>query len=116
MAAPDIDSYLAALRDDQREVLERLRRTIRDLVPDAEEGISYGAPVFRLGGRPVAGFAAAKNHLSYLPHSGSALGTMEDELEGYVVTKGSLHFTPDRPLPADLVARLVAVRLRELEG
>ena len=114
MAHPDIDSYLAEQDDADRDALERLRRSIRAVVPDAEECISYGMPAFRLGGKVIAGFAAFKTHLSYLPHSGSVLPAMAEELAGYTQTKGSLHFTADHPLPDTLVASLIATRLRQL--
>jgi uncharacterized protein YdhG (YjbR/CyaY superfamily) len=65
-------------------------------------------------GKVVAGFAAFKNHLSYLPHSGSVLGDLEDELDGYTRTSGSLHFPVDEPLPDDLVRKLVDAKLRRL--
>jgi uncharacterized protein YdhG (YjbR/CyaY superfamily) len=114
VAAPDIDSYLAGVERHQRAALQQLRRTILQVVPDAEEGISYGMPAFKVRGKTVAGFAAFKDHLSYLPHSGSVLGTLQTELAGYEVTKGSLHFAVDERLPASLVEKLVVARMREL--
>jgi uncharacterized protein YdhG (YjbR/CyaY superfamily) len=93
----------------------RLRRTILEIVPEAEEGISYGIPAFRLQGQVIAGFAAFKSHLSYLPFSGSVLGQLADELEGYARTKSSLHFPADRALPKGLVKKLIAVRLADAD-
>lgn len=114
MPASDVDAYLAGLPAPDRAALEDLRRKILDVVPQAEEGLSYGSPSFKVQGKAVAGFAAFKDHLSYLPHSGSVLGELADEVAAYRTTKGSLHFTPDQPLPPDLVASLVSARLREL--
>ena len=114
MATQEIDRYLAALDEPQRSTFEQLRRTILDVVPDAEQTISYGMPAFKLRGKTVAGFAAFKNHLSYLPHSGSVLPALGEDLSGYAMTKGSLHFDVDTPLPKDLVAKLVDARRREL--
>jgi uncharacterized protein YdhG (YjbR/CyaY superfamily) len=71
MAAEDIDRYLAELTEPARGTLEQLRRDVLTVVPRAEQCISYSAPAFKVDGRTVAGFAAFKNHLSYLPHSGS---------------------------------------------
>jgi uncharacterized protein YdhG (YjbR/CyaY superfamily) len=68
-------------------------------VPEAEEGISYGMPAFKVHGKTVAGFAAFTRHLSYLPHSGSVLPALEPDLAGYESTKGSLLFPIDQPLP-----------------
>jgi uncharacterized protein YdhG (YjbR/CyaY superfamily) len=76
--------------------------------------ISYRVPAFRVGGKTVAGFAAFNDHLSYLPFSGSVLAQLPDELEGYTMTKSSLHFPVDRPLQKPLVEKLIATRLREI--
>jgi uncharacterized protein YdhG (YjbR/CyaY superfamily) len=110
----DIDSYLADVDEPMRSTLEQLRRCIRDVLPDAQECISYGMPAFKIRGKTVAGFATFKNHLSYLPHSGSVLPALAADLVGYQSTKGSLHFAADQPLPADLVIKLITARLREL--
>ena len=114
MSAGDIDSYLAALDEPKRSTLEQLRRSILAVVPEAEQCISYGMPAFKVEGKTVAGFAAFKNHLSYLPHSGSVLASLGADLAGYEGTKGSLHFPIDQPLPAAIVNKLVQTRLREL--
>jgi uncharacterized protein YdhG (YjbR/CyaY superfamily) len=114
MAAADIDAYLADLDEPQRTTLQELRKDILEIVPNAEECISYGMPAFRVEGKVVAGFAAFKNHLSYLPHSGSVLPALAEETAGYDGTKGSLHFAIDHPLPKAMVSRLVTTRLREL--
>lgn len=75
--------------------------------------ISYRVPAFRLHGKAIAGFAAFKDHLSYLPFSGSVLSQVADEFEGYTRTKSSLHFPVDRPLPKALVKKLITVRLAD---
>ena len=115
MSQQDIDGYLAALDEPKRSTLEDLRRSILEVIPEAEQGISYGMPAFKVGGKVVAGFAAFKNHLSYLPHSGSVLPELGEDVTGYESTKGSLHFAVDEPLPKDLVEKLIAVRLRQLQ-
>lgn len=114
MSTDEIDSYLASVDEPQRATLEKLRLTLRSVLPDADEGISYGAPAFKVGGKAIAGFAAYKDHLSYLPHSGSVTGELATELADYKTTKGSLQFAIDRPLPEDVVRALVAARLKEL--
>ena len=86
------------------------------IVPDAEECMSYGMPAFKLRGKTIAGFAAFKNHLSYLPHSGSVIPQLAKETERYTSTKGSLHFPIDKPLPRTLVKKLIAVRMAEAFG
>jgi uncharacterized protein YdhG (YjbR/CyaY superfamily) len=110
MSSAEVDRYLAALDRAPRAALEGLRRTILEVVPEAEQVISYKVPAFKVEGAIVAGFAAFKSHLSYLPFSGSVLPRMGADLEGYEMTKSSLHFTVERPLPKELVERLIAVR------
>ena len=110
MSAEDIDEYLRGIEEPKRSTLEALRRTILEIVPDAEQVISYKVPAFRVDGRIVAGFAAFKDHLSYLPFSGSVLPELARELEGYTMTKSALHFSVDRPLPKTLVRKLIAAR------
>ena len=110
----EIDDYLARLDAPKRSTLQELRRTIRSIVPEAEQGISYGAPAFRLHGKLIAGFAAFKSHLSYLPHSGSVLAELPDDVAGYVTSKGALQFAIDKPLPKALVKKLIATRLGEI--
>jgi uncharacterized protein YdhG (YjbR/CyaY superfamily) len=115
MSAREIDDYLSAVDDPaKREALEVLRRQVLEAVPEAEQCISYSMPAFRVGGKVVAGFAAFKDHLSYLPHSSSVLTEMGDDLAPWTATKGSLHFTPEHPLPDRVVQRLVVVRRAEL--
>jgi uncharacterized protein YdhG (YjbR/CyaY superfamily) len=114
VSAEEVDQYLRSLDEPKRSTLEALRRTILEIVPDAEQVISYRVPAFRVDGKTVAGFAAFKDHLSYLPFSGSVLAPLADELEGYPMTKSSLHFPVDRPLPKALVKRLIAVRREEI--
>jgi uncharacterized protein YdhG (YjbR/CyaY superfamily) len=116
VAPRGIDEYLAGLDEPKRTTLQKLRQTIHGVIPDAEECISYGMPAFRLEGRVIAGFAAFKNHLAYLPHSGSVFGKLSDDLAGYESTSGSLHFPIDKPLPKALVKKLIATRLDEVRG
>lgn len=107
-----IDEYLAAVTGDQRASLDALRKTIRSILPKAEECISYGVPAFRQDGVVVAGFCARAKGCSYFPFSGSILGELKAELAGYRGTKSSLHFGPE-PLPATLVRKLIKARLAE---
>jgi uncharacterized protein YdhG (YjbR/CyaY superfamily) len=110
----EVDEYLRGVEEPGRSTLQTLRGTILDIVPDAEQVISYRVPAFRARGETVAGFAAFKNHLSYLPFSGSVLSQLANELDGYAMTKSSLHFPVDRPLPKALVKKLIAVRLAQV--
>ena len=92
MSAKEIDAYLNGLEEPKRSTLKNLRKAILSIIPDADQGLSYGVPVFRLGGENVAGFSAAKAHLSYLPHSGNVTATLADELAAYETSKGALKF------------------------
>ena len=114
MSAEEVDEYLRGLEEPKRSTLQSLRGTILEILPDAEQVISYRVPAFRVAGKTVAGFAAFKDHLSYLPFSGSVLPQLSDQLKGYTMTKSSLHFPVDRPLPRTLVKKLIAGRLGEI--
>ncbi len=115
MSADEVDAYLAGVEEPKRTTLEAVRRSIHAVLPEVDEGLSYGLPAFRVDGKVVAGLAAFKNHLAYLPHSGSVLNELADELSGYERTPGSLHFAIDHPLPDYLVRHLVEAKLALLE-
>jgi uncharacterized protein YdhG (YjbR/CyaY superfamily) len=114
MSQQEVDVYLANLDEPKQTTLQQLRQTIHSIVPEAEEGVSYGMPAYRLRGKVIAGFAAFKNHLSYLPHSGSVFAEIPDDVAGYVTSKGALQFPIERPLPKALVKKLIAIRLRQV--
>ena len=111
VSSDEIDQYLADLEEPKRSTLQQLRQAILEVIPEAEEGMSYRLPAFRLDGKVIAGFAAFKAHLSYLPHSGSVFPVIRDEIAGYKTSKGALQFPVDSPLPKGLVERLVTVRI-----
>ena len=103
-----VDQYLAALDDDQRDALERLRGIIRKAAPGAEEAISYGLPAFRLDGRWLIWYGASKTHCAIY----GVTGEFQRELSAYATTgKGTIRFQPDHPLPAALVRKLVRARI-----
>lgn len=110
-----VDDYLDAAPEPQRTTLRALRTTLRSLLPDAKETISYGVPAFVVDGTAIAGYAHAKRHCSYFPHSGDVIHRVEPELlAGYDWSKGTLRFPVDQPLPDALVGRLVEIRLTPL--
>ena len=110
----EMDDYLAGLPPEQRAALERIRTVVAGAAPDAVEGKSYGIPAFLHGGRPVFGFHAAKKHLSVHPFSPPVIDAVRDRLGGFDVAKGTIRFTPEQPLPDDVIRELVALRLAEL--
>jgi uncharacterized protein YdhG (YjbR/CyaY superfamily) len=110
---PTIDAYLSRLPAGKRTALDRLRKTIRSIVPRAEECFSYGMPAFRLDGAVVAGFQATSKGCSYYPFSGTTQQTLATDLRDYSRTKSAVHFTPEEPLPATLVRKLLKARIAE---
>src|ERR671934_2039849 len=102
-----IDEYLASVKPDRRAALEKLRRAIHSVVPEAEECISYAMPAFRYKGHVIAGFIATAKGCSYFPFSGTTLSTLSSDLAAYERTKSALHFEIERPLPIGLVRKLI---------
>ena len=115
MSQTEIDAYIQAQPEPQRSTLEALRVQILNVVPDAEQCISYAMPGFRVNGKVVAGFAAYKKHIGYYPHSGQVFGVMMDDLVGYEVSEkgGGVKFPIDRTVPDALIEKLIAVRMSQ---
>jgi uncharacterized protein YdhG (YjbR/CyaY superfamily) len=112
-ASTSVEDYLAALPEEQRIALEKLRKTIRAAAPKATETISYQMPAFKQDGRFLVSYAAFKDHCSLYPASTAVMETLGDELEPYFSGKGTLRFRADEPIPAALVRKIVRVRLEE---
>ena len=111
-----IDQYLDRLPPEQRAALARVRAVVEELEPVAEEGESYGIPAFLYAGRPLLGFRAAKKHLSVFPFSPAAVEAVKDRLEGFDLSKGTIRFTPEQPVPEDVLADIVRARKEEIEA
>ena len=109
-----MDDYLDGLPAAQKAALERVRTIVGGLAPEAVEGKSYGVPAFISAGRPLLGFSAAKKHLSIFPFSPAAIEAVKDRLEGFDLAKGTIRFSPDRPVPEDVLADVVRARLQEI--
>jgi uncharacterized protein YdhG (YjbR/CyaY superfamily) len=110
--SPEVDAYLAKLPAPQRRALEQLRRVVRSVAPKATEVISYGVPMFKQDGGLVA-YAGGTRHCSLYLMSLALSKKLSRELEPWLSGKTTLHFTPDAPLPAPLVKRVVKARLAE---
>lgn len=108
-----IDEYLANVTPDQRAALEKLRQAIRAVLPGAEECISYGIPSFRWNGRSLVFFGAWANHCSFYPGSSKTLKNFRRDLKDFRITKGTIRFSPDNPLPSAVVKKLVKARVAE---
>jgi uncharacterized protein YdhG (YjbR/CyaY superfamily) len=117
-AAKTVDAYLAALAPDKRRALAKLRAQIKAAAPKATETISYGMPAYKMNGRPVVYFGAATKHCSlYAVPDRDRSGALRAELARYDTSrKGTLRFTPEKPLPAALVTKLVKERIRGLSS
>ena len=109
-----MDDYLDGLAPDQKAALSRVREIVAELVPDAEEGKSYGMPAFIYAGRPLLGFRAAQKHLSVFPFSPAAIAAVRDRLGGFDVAKGTIRFTPGHPIPHAILADVIRLREREI--
>jgi uncharacterized protein YdhG (YjbR/CyaY superfamily) len=110
-APKDIDDYIAGFPPDVRQILEQVRATIRGAAPGAEETISYQIPTFRLEGNLVH-FAAFKKHIGFYP-APAGIDEFKDELSRYKGGKGSVQFPLDKPMPFDLIRRVVEFRVKE---
>ena len=108
-----IGDYLAALDDDQRAALQKLRKDIKAAAPKAEECISYQLAAFRLDGRMLVAMGATASHCAFYVMSGSTLRDFKQDLKGYDTSKGTIRFPWNSPLPATLVRKLVRTRIEE---
>jgi uncharacterized protein YdhG (YjbR/CyaY superfamily) len=109
--AQNIDEYIASYPEDVREILEKIRLTIREAAPDAEETINYQIPTFTLKGNLVH-FAAFKKHIGFYP-APSGIEKFKQELSGYESAKGSVQFPLDQPIPYDLISQITKFRVKE---
>jgi uncharacterized protein YdhG (YjbR/CyaY superfamily) len=111
-----MDEYLAGVSADQRVALEKLRKIIHTVAPEAEECISYGLPAFRLNGRPLVAFGAWANHCAFYPMSSAVVKTFQDQLTDFETSKGTIRFSTDKPLPAAMVKKMVKARIAASGG
>ena len=112
----ELTAYLESLPSPQREVLQRVVDVARRAAPEAQEGRSYGMAALRLAGKPLVGVTASAKHLSLFPFSPAVIEAVAPELEGFSLSKGTIRFTVDRPVPDPVLERVVSLRLAELRG
>src|SRR6266704_2171205 len=108
-----IDEYLASVNANHRDALQKIREAIHAGAPNAQECISYGIPAFRLNGRSLVFFGAWANHCAFYPGSSATLKKFRNELKDFQTSKGTLRFSPDKPMPVALVKKLVKARIAE---
>lgn len=110
-----IDEYLATVTDSQRKLLEQIRVTVKQIVPEATETISYGMPTFKYKNKPLIYFAAFKNHLSIFPTGDPRIKALGKEIETFHTSKGTLQFTQSNPIPRSLLEKIIRIRIDSIE-
>lgn len=111
-----VDEYIAAQPDEVRPKLEQVRAAIRKAVPGAVEVIGYRIPGYKLNGKPMLYFAGFKEHYSLFAASGTFFAALEEELRGYELRKGTVHFAIDKPVPVKLISRIAKLRAVGIAG
>ena len=111
-----MDDFLSGLDATQRAAFEHILDLVREMVPDAEEGTAYGAPALRYRQKPFIGFAAPKHHLSIFPFSSHIVDAVSDRLKEFELSKGTIRFTVDKPLPDEVLREVVRLRVSEIAG
>jgi uncharacterized protein YdhG (YjbR/CyaY superfamily) len=109
-----VDDSLADLPEPNRGCLQHVIEIARQLVPEATEGMSYGMPALKLDGKPLMGVVAAAKHLSVFPFSPEVVEAVADRLTGFSLSKGTIRFTAEHPLPDDVVEDIVRLRQAEI--
>lgn len=110
-----IDDYFTALSDEKRAALEKLRKTIQDAAPDAEECFSYGLPAFCMDGKPLLAYGAGAKHCALYPLNPEVIEAHKEELKDFELSKGTIRFQPDKPIPGPLIRKLVKSRMKGIE-
>jgi len=111
-----IDEFLRGLPDHRRTALEQVRDLAESTAPGAQQGKSYGVPALIYHGRPLLGFASAKAHLSVFPFSPTVIDQVRTRLDGYSLSKGTIRFSEDRPVPDDVIREVVELRKEEIDA
>jgi uncharacterized protein YdhG (YjbR/CyaY superfamily) len=109
-----VDGFLEELSAEKRAALASLRNIIRDEAPEALECINYGVPAFRLHGMALVAFGAGSRHCSFYPMSPSVQASFAAELAGFTTSRGTIRFQPEKPIPEDLIRKLVRARIVEI--
>jgi uncharacterized protein YdhG (YjbR/CyaY superfamily) len=116
MADATIDDYIASYPEDVQTILREVRKTIRQAAPDAVETVSYQIPTYKLNGRPLIYFAAWKRHISVYPLPPGGDESFERQMDEYRTGKGTAHFPLDKPIPYDLIRKMVGLHLARIKG
>jgi uncharacterized protein YdhG (YjbR/CyaY superfamily) len=111
-----VDDYFGTLDTETRAAFERIRTLALEIVPQTDQGGSYGMAALKYKDKGLLGFAAAKRHLSVFPFSSRVVDEVRDRLPGFDLSKGTIRFTVEKPLPDDVVREVVTLRLAEING
>lgn len=114
MPMNEVDKYLSSINSKQKTELERIRKIIHKTIPEAEEVISYGMPVYKYNKKYLIGMAAFNNHMSVFPGSGP-IESIKSKLKDYKISKGTIQFTLDKPIPDNLIKQIIEYRIKEIE-
>jgi uncharacterized protein YdhG (YjbR/CyaY superfamily) len=114
MSAKEVDDYISAQEEPKRSTLFAVRAALLEIEPNLEQVIAWKAPVFKFNGKYVAGLCAFKTHLTFSPQSAEVMASLQADLSGFVTSKSSFQFDVDKPLPKELLAKLLRARLSEL--
>lgn len=112
----ELSDYLADLPEPERTVITAVYARARALAPESVEGVSYGMPALRYRGKALLSVMNAKGHIGLYPFSPAALDTVREDLAGFSLAKGTLRFTAEQPIPIDILDRLIAARMAEIDG
>jgi uncharacterized protein YdhG (YjbR/CyaY superfamily) len=110
----EIDTYMQNTAPSQKQEMERIRKLVRELVPDATEAMSYGMPAFKYKGKYLVGYAAYKDHMSFFP-TPEPIARLKDKLSGYQLAKGTVQFTVEVPLTDAIIRELTEARKQEID-
>lgn len=112
----EFTEYVASLSGPEHDAVERVRARALELVPEAEEGMSYGMAALRYHGSPLVSAVATAKHVGLYPFSPAVIDVLAPELEGFSLSKGTIRFSPDRPVPDSILDRLVLLRRDEIDA
>lgn len=110
-----IDEYLVTIHAETRPIIEKIRTLVKNLVPNGVETIKYRLPTIMLGGKNLVHYAAFKHHIGFYP-TPSGITAFEKELKSYQTSTGSIQFPLDKPIPYDLIEKIVRFRIREMNA
>lgn len=113
---PAVDDYLGGLDPPARAAFEHIRNLVMGMVPEAEQGTSYGMAALKYNKKPLLGFLAAKHHLSIFPFSSRAVDAVRGRLTGFELSKGTIRFTAATPVPDEVIGEMVRHRMEEIAG